>query len=85
MADSTPKAPEAQPDPRVAQLESELAALRAQMAEAQAAPAPTEDMDESPVPGGVYISGKDENGKPLYVNAEGQPIDSKGNVKKSGE
>ena len=69
------QAPAALTDAERAELE-ELRALKA----AQAAPAPTEDMDET-IPGGIYVSGKDENGNPLYVNAEGQPIDSKGNVK----
>lgn len=86
MAETSSKAPEVQADPRVAELEAELAALRAEKAareqadaEAAAAPAPTEQLDET-IPGGLFVFGKDENGKPIYRNANGDRIDAKGKI-----
>lgn len=65
---------------RIKELEDQIAArdqadAEAARLQAEAAPAPTEDMDET-IPGGAYRVGDQ------LVNANGEPIDSKGNVKK---
>lgn len=72
-ANKPAQAPAALTDAERAELE-ELRAMRA--AQEAAAPAPTEDMDET-IPGGVYVSGY-EGKTPLYVNANGERVTSEG-------
>jgi hypothetical protein len=83
MADTKANdSPQAAPAPAMSDAErAELQELRAMRdaREAELAAAADAAPKSETIPGGAYLVND------VLVNAEGQPIDSKGNVKKSGE